>query len=153
MKKNPFTRIAAVSMVALLSVGLVGCGDNGDDEVVTVTSVTNTTVNAPDKAGPDLTDNEINSDNPDFSNLSMDGTNSPEAKRFLKAVQKDGLKTDNMESAIVGMGYMVCYAGRTPEESAEVEDAMAQTIATVQPKANKAKVKKVVRKAAKKHLC
>ena len=82
----------------------------------------------------------------------MDGTSSPEAKRFLKAVQKDGLKTDNMESAIVGMGYMVCYADRA-RTSADVEDAMAQTIATVQPKANKAKVKKVVRKAAKKHLC
>ena len=54
MKKNPCARIAAISMAALLPVGLVGCGDNGEDEVVTVTSVTNTTVNAPDKAGRTL---------------------------------------------------------------------------------------------------
>lgn len=153
MKKNTITRFAAVGMVAFLSLGLAGCGDNGEDEVVTVTSVTNTTVNAPNKSGSDLTDNKIDPNNPDFSQLSMDGTDSPEAKKFLKDVRKAGINTKNMESAVVGMGYMVCYANRTGKDGVEVEDAMAQTIASMQPKADKNKVKRVVRKAAKKHLC
>lgn len=153
MKKNTIARFAAVGMVAVLSLGLTACGDNGEDDVATVTSVTNTTVNAPNKSGSDLTDNEVDPNNPDFSNLSMDGTDSKEAKAFLKDVRNAGIETKNLESALVGMGYMVCYSDRSGKDGAEMEDAMAQTIATMQPGTNKNKVKKVVRKAANKNLC
>lgn len=154
MKNTSLTRLAALPLVAALSLGLAGCGDSAEEGPVTVTSVTKTTIDVPGGAsGNALTDNKVTPGNPDFSNLSMDPTNDPKAKKFLKAVNKAGINTKNMESAVVGMGYMICYANQAPKGGEDMEDAMAQTLASMQPGSNKEHVKKVVRKAAKKHLC
>lgn len=148
--------LACVGVPALV-VGSTGCSSHDDPGTVTVTSVIDTTVTDGVDAPHDvdaLTDNDVpDGPAPDFSQLSMNPNKDPQQRAFLKEVQRQGLKTTNMDNAVVGMGYMVCFSKGSPQEAQQMQHAMAVTLAGINPGTDPGKAERIVVAAARKHLC